>query len=215
MPTLSIDSIEVSDKVAGTATLTVTRSGAVYAASTVNFKSVPGSAEAGSDYSTVTGSISFAAGQTVAKIQIPILTAPQTQANVEKLETFTVVLSDPTDAIITNGTGTVSITADPVLPTLSIGNAEVSDKQAGNVSITVTRTGDLTAPSTVAYKTVAIPGSAQAGSDYTETTGTVTFAAGSSTAIILVPILANTTPLTALNRAGLGNLDSRLSGFSA
>jgi len=44
LPTLAIDSVTVTDKAAGTATLTITRTGAVYAPSTVTYKTVGGSA---------------------------------------------------------------------------------------------------------------------------------------------------------------------------
>ena len=54
------------------------------------------------------------------------------------------------------------------------------------MDFTVTRTGDLTAPLTVAYTTEA--GTAQPNTDFTPTTGTTTFASGSATATIGIPI---------------------------
>src|SRR5262249_17012384 len=45
-----------------------------------------------------------------------------------------------------------------------------------------------------------VSGTATAGSDFTASTGAVTFAVGQTTATISIPVLANTTPLTAVNR---------------
>ncbi len=76
--------------------------------------------------------------------------------------------------------------------TLSIANASAIEPVPGgseNMIFTATRTGDLTAPLTVGYTTVA--GTAQPTTDYTPETGTTTFAAGSTTATIAIPIFGN------------------------
>jgi hypothetical protein len=73
--------------------------------------------------------------------------------------------------------------------TLSIATANVIEPGAGgtaNMDFTVTRSGDLGSQLTVGYTTVA--GSAQANVDFTPTTGTTTFAYGSSTALIRIPV---------------------------
>ena len=57
------------------------------------------------------------------------------------------------------------------------------------MDFTVTRTGDLTSQITVGYTTVA--GTAQPNTDFTPTTGTTTFASGSATATIAIPIFGN------------------------
>lgn len=58
---------------------------------------------------------------------------------------------------------------------------------AGSVTITVNRTGNTTGTSTVAYATS--NGSAVAGTDYTATSGTLTFAAGQTSRTFAVPII--------------------------
>jgi hypothetical protein len=75
---------------------------------------------------------------------------------------------------------------------LSIADASAIEPAPGGTTImnfTVTRSGDLTSPLTVGYTTIA--GTAQAGTDFTPETGTTTFAAGSDTATIAIPILGN------------------------
>ncbi len=76
--------------------------------------------------------------------------------------------------------------------TLSIADASTIEPSPGgtaNMVFTVTRTGDLTAPLTVGYTTVA--DTAQPGADFTPETGIATFAAGSATATIAIPIFGN------------------------
>ncbi len=177
LPTLSINSVTVSDTSPGTATLTVTRSGAVYAPSTVSFSSGNGSANAGSDYSGVTGTISFAANQTTASISIPILanTTPLKFSNQEGVETFTVTLTGATDATITNGVGTVTIAADPVVGQATFSVSDGGGGEGGSASVTITRGGDTQGEVSVDYSTA--DGSA-GGSDYSGGGGTLVFAAG-------------------------------------
>ncbi|PYS63737.1 MAG: hypothetical protein DMF74_09040 [Acidobacteria bacterium] len=57
----------------------------------------------------------------------------------------------------------------------------------GSVTIAVTRTGDVSAPTSVDYATS--DGTATAGSDYTATSGTLTFAAGELSKTISIPII--------------------------
>ena len=192
LPTLAIGSVTVSDTAANTAVLTVTRTGDVTAASSVNFQTVAGTAQAGSDFTGATGTVQFAAGQTTTTISIPILanSTPLTFANREGAETFTVVLSGVTDATITQDTGTVTIAADlPVgLATFSISSAQVAEGQSA--TITVTRAGDLAGQVTVDYATVG--GSATSGADFTPSSGTLTFAAGETTKTITLSTIKDT-----------------------
>lgn len=76
--------------------------------------------------------------------------------------------------------------------TLAIADASVVEPGPGgsvNMTFVVTRTGDLTAPATVNYTTVA--GTAQPNTDFTPTTGIANFAAGAATASIIIPVLGN------------------------
>ncbi len=63
------------------------------------------------------------------------------------------------------------------------------DKAAGKFTVTITRTGGVSASATVAYATSG--GNAVAGIDFTPTSGVVTFAPAQSSATITVPILNN------------------------
>jgi len=76
-------------------------------------------------------------------------------------------------------------------PTLSIHDVNVTEGNNGtkNATFIVTRSGDLTNPTTIDYATS--NGTATAGSDYTATSGTLTFAANEATKTISVAILGD------------------------
>ena len=73
---------------------------------------------------------------------------------------------------------------------LSIADASIKQPSSGEEALefTVTRSGFLGFPITVPYATA--NGTATSGSDYTETTGSLSFAADASTATISVPVLS-------------------------
>ena len=81
--------------------------------------------------------------------------------------------------------------APPILPTLSIADVVVTE---GNAATTTTFTVTLSAAAagavTVSYATA--DGTATAGSDYTATSGTLSFAAGETTKTITVAIAGDT-----------------------
>src|SRR5205814_7943143 len=67
--------------------------------------------------------------------------------------------------------------------------AEPAGTGTTNMDFTVTRSGFLNSQITVGFTTVA--GTAQANTDFTPTTGTVTFTPGSTTQHILIPVHGN------------------------
>ena len=73
-------------------------------------------------------------------------------------------------------------------PSIAVGDQTVTEGDSGTTtaSFTVTRSGDTSGVSTVQYATE--DGTATAGSDYSETTGLVTFAAGDATETITVDV---------------------------
>ncbi|HWB50586.1 MAG TPA: Calx-beta domain-containing protein [Stellaceae bacterium] len=86
---------------------------------TVRYSTANGTAAAGSDYAAVSGTLSFAAGETSKTIAVAIAG----DAVVEADETFTVVLSDASGATIARGTATGTIANDDVQPPPPTGGA--------------------------------------------------------------------------------------------
>lgn len=113
-PTLSIADASVVEGDAGSRLmrLTVTLSRAATGTVTVDFATANGTATAGSDYAGRGGTLRFAAGETIATIEVPLLGDTQVEAD----ETFAVRLKDPTGATIADGTGTATITNDDAAP---------------------------------------------------------------------------------------------------
>ena len=88
---------------------------------------------------------------------------------------------------------TITITPDDGLPTLSINDVTIAEGNTGttNAVFTVTRSGTASQTITVNYATA--NGTATAGSDFTNTTGTLTFATNETTKTISIPITGDTT----------------------
>lgn len=88
-----------------------------------------------------------------------------------------------------NGSGDVP---SPVLPTLSVADATITEGDSGSAQLTfnVTLSQAATGPVTVGYATA--DGSATAGSDYTARTGTLTFAAGETSKTVSVAVAGDT-----------------------
>src|SRR5262249_31984652 len=88
--------------------------------------------------------------------------------------------------------GTAVGTSPPVLPSLSVADASVAEANSGthDLAFTVSLSAAATAPVTVAYATS--NGAARAGSDYTATSGPLTFAAGETSKMVHVQVTGDT-----------------------
>ena len=132
------------------------------------------------DFTATTGTLSFAPGQTVKNIVVPI----SNDTAAEVAERFTVTLSTPVNATIADGTGTVVIGANDaaavVAPGISLGADTVAGEADGYLDVPIT----LSAPSSTAVSVVYSFANMTAvnGVDYTCTTqscfGTLIFAPG-------------------------------------
>ena len=91
---------------AGSVVVNVTRSGNTSSASTINYATTNGSAIQPSDYTSTSGSLQFAAGETLKTFIIPIVD----DALIEGNETINVVLSSPDSGAIEGAPFTSTIT---------------------------------------------------------------------------------------------------------
>jgi len=191
-PTLSIADVALSEGNSGTtnAVFTVTLSAASTSAVTVNYATADGTATTASgDYVAGSGTLTFPAGTTTQTISVPI----NGDTTYENNETFTVALSAPSGATLAKGSATGTINNDDAAPTLAINNVNAAEGNSGtkNFTFTVTLTGATEVPVTVAYATA--NDTATAGSDYTATSGTLTFAPSDIAKAINVPVIGDTT----------------------
>ena len=195
LPKLSINSFKINEGNAGegttTATFTVSLSAASGIATTVNYTTTNGTAMAGSDYISASGTLTFAPGET--QKTIPVTVNGDTMF--ENNEAFTVNLSGEDGAVVTRRVGTATLVNDDAKPTLSIDNVAVTENPSGaTATFTVHLSAASGLPTTVRYGTV--NGTARAGRDYTRTSGSLGIAAGLTEATITVPILYNPSLVT-------------------
>ena len=185
-PSLTIADVTVSEA-AGTATMTVSLSAVSGKDISVAYATSDGTAAAGSDYTSTSGTLSITAGNSSGTFTVPITSDSTDENN----ETITVTISSPTNASISDATASLTITDDDAAPSLSIADAASSDESAASTSLTVSLSAASAKTITVDYATS--DGTATAGSDYTATSGTLTFAAGDTSKTIDVAVLGDTT----------------------
>ena len=173
---------------AGTQQIPVSLSVAAAGPVTVQYAVTGGTATAGADFITTSGTLTFAAGETVQSIPLTILD----DSIIENSETVILTLSNPVNAALgTLSTHTFTITDDD-LPVVSIVANDPDASEAGldPGQFTISRTGPTTGSLAV---TLARSGTATNGTDYTSisasTPFTFTIPAGAVSAVInIVPI---------------------------
>lgn len=192
-PSLSISDAVVNEGNVGSTNVSfqVTLSAASSQTVTVAYRTSNSGATAGSDYQAKTGTLTFAPGQTSQPIDITVFG----DRTPEYTEQFQVILSDSTNAFLNDPVGFGTITDDE--PTVSI-EGDVYGPEGNSGTTTFTFTINLSAkydaPVTVNYSTADLtsdeeywygPG-ATAGDDYVAKSGSVTIAAGQTSATVNV-----------------------------
>ena len=167
------------------AAFTITLSTAASQPVSVSYATQDGTATAGADYEARSGQVVFAAGATTKRVVVVIVS----DTVVEPDEAFALNLSGAVNAIIVDAAGGGLIRNDDqaVVPTLSIDDVTVREKESGQVAVfTVTLSSNPGQTVTVAYETA--DGTAAEPGDYTARAGALTFAPGSLTQTIEVPV---------------------------
>lgn len=186
------------------ANFTVSLSAASEKPISVQFAFEAGTATANTDYANFAGTLDFPAGTVSRPIQISL----GGDTTFEPDETFFANLSNPSNATISDGQGQATITNDDPQPTISIAassfRTEGAASTAGNASFEVRLSNPSYQTITVAYATA--NGAATAGSDYTATSGSLTFNPGETTKTINVEVIGDNTD--ELNETFLVNLTS-------
>lgn len=150
---------------------------------TVDYSTADGTARAGEDYGAVSGTLTFAAGQTKREIRIPILN----DGFCEGPEECVVHLRNLSGSASLGLSNCVLVIADNDLGMSFASATATANERSGEVVLTVLRQDDGTGPMTVDYATA--DQSARAGEDHTAVSGSLTFPAGSTQQQIRVPIL--------------------------
>ncbi len=157
-----------------TSTLTVSEGTAVPLIA--SYATGGGSATAGADYTAMSGTVLLTSGSQT--FNVPIIDDTASEPD----ETFDVVLSGPGIA----QTATLTIRSnDPLVALIAATYSGSEIRGTALVTVTLNQADVMTA--TVAYATA--DGTARAGSDYTATSGTLTFAPGQTSKTISIAVL--------------------------
>jgi glucose/arabinose dehydrogenase len=162
----------------GKAIINLVREDGSQGAATVTYRTIQETATDGSDYTgTQTGVVTFADGQTTARIEVPILD----DLTPEGSEIFGVSLGSGNGAAVgLIRTAAVTIVDNDANATYTIDQAEYSAQEGdAKAIIAVKRGGSTVGSGSVRLKTS--DGTAVAGSDYTAIDRIITFADGEST----------------------------------
>lgn len=149
----------------------------------VDFATSDLTATNGLDYTATNGTLSFAAGEKVKLFTVPIFN----DGLKESSKTFRVTLSNPTNQVLGSPiTATITVLDNDPGVQFTKNQLWIHENE-GNIQLTVTRGNDgLVGVFTVDYATT--NGTATAGSDYTETNGTLEFAVGEMMKSFAVPV---------------------------
>ena len=189
VPRIAIADATVREGDSGTRDLsfTVTLSQATTNTVTVAYGTADGTAKAGQDYIAQSGTLTFAPGETSRTINVKVAG----DTTVESNETLKINLTSPSGATIATASASGTIVNDDAR--ISVADATVTEGNSGttNLAFTVTLSAAASGPVTVAYTTSDV--SARAGQDYAVRSGTLTFAPGETSKVVLVPVTGDTT----------------------
>jgi hypothetical protein len=186
IPAVHIDDMAVTEGHTGTraATFTVSLSIPSGQPVTVDYATASGTATGGTDYQSVSGTLTFAPGETTKTVSVPV--------NGDRLgepdETLIVNLSHPTNSYVADGQAVGTILDDE--PHISITDVAKAEGKKGRTTLfvfTVTLSAAYDQPVTMSFATT--DGSARAYSgDYVAKSGTLTFAPGETTKTITIEV---------------------------
>ncbi|WP_375500949.1 PA14 domain-containing protein [uncultured Nostoc sp.] len=173
---------------ADSVTITLLRTGDLSSTSSIKYATLAGTATAGVDYGSEgtesAGTLIFASGQSSRQISIPINDDSLAEAD----ETFSFVIDQPEGATL-GLQRTLGITIqDNDRSSLDFSKPVVNEGD-GTATVTVTRGNTLGAAS---LDYITVDGTAKAGSDYHDVSGTLSFAAGQASKTISI-VLKNDT----------------------
>ncbi|MCC7370236.1 MAG: CSLREA domain-containing protein [Chloroflexi bacterium] len=210
-PALSIANVQQAEGASGSAAMTFTvsltpgslQTITVQYATSDNTATSGISCGVGVDYVPASGALTFSPTET--SKQIPVTMCGDLLS--EPDETFTVTLSNPTNALLGQATATGTIQDDDVTQTVSVGTPQLTLNADGTGTATIpvnVATSNLTSaavaasaagrPSAAAAQTVTVSyttqdGTAKANVDYLPISGTLTFAPGDSQKTVAVTVL--------------------------
>ncbi|MDA9212550.1 hypothetical protein N9O84_02430, partial [Gammaproteobacteria bacterium] len=183
IPDITISSSTTSES-SGSASISLALSNPFNQEVILNYSTSDDTAEASSDYTASTGTITFAPSETTKSISLDIIDDDIFEVD----ETFNVnfTLGATSLGNLVNDTASITISDDDDAPVFGIAGANVKEED-GTASITITKTNPVQMDITVNYATA--DGTALAGLDYVDVNDSVTFAANETQKTISISII--------------------------
>lgn len=167
----------------GSITFTVTKTNATALVHAVNYATSSGSATQGTDYTGASGTLTFATGDTSKTFTVNTIS----DSIYEATETFAATLSAATNgAVLGTSTATGAINNYGTSPPSFSVNSPTAIVESQPITFTVTRTGGSGSTHNISYATA--NGTAIAGTNYTATSGTLSFPASEGNATQTVTV---------------------------
>jgi len=154
----------------------------------VSYATANNSAQAPSDYAATSGVVTFLPGVTSQTVTVQVAA----DLALESLENFYVNLSNAVNCSLGDAQGLGFIQNDDVQGSLSIDDLSYPEGSGGQTPFAFTVTLSPPSASTVTVQFATANGTAIAGQDYVSGSGTVTFAAGETTKLVTVNVIADT-----------------------
>ncbi|WP_083554505.1 Calx-beta domain-containing protein [Paracoccus sp. SM22M-07] len=196
LPVLSVESGSHVEGFYNYIEFTIRLSAPASDAVTVGYQATPQTTGWEDLYSTLSGTVTFEAGETVKSVTV----RAQHEGNDETDEAFIFELRDPQGA--TFGGNVESLTTIGWIRdddgsvvnnrALAVSDLVVNEASGGKAVFTVSLSESFATTQSFAYQTD--NGSAKAGSDYVSQTGTITFLAGQTEAVVEVDLINNAAP---------------------
>jgi uncharacterized delta-60 repeat protein len=169
--------------------ITVTRLNGSTGAVTVNYATTSGgTATPGNDYTTTSGTLSFANGETSKSFSVPILNdlPPVFEGN----ETVNLTLSNPTGGATLGipSTAVLTIVDGETQPIIRVSDRSLNEGNMGATPFNFTASLTYASTQTISVAYATAPGTATSGSDYIAASGTLTFNPGETSKNIPVNV---------------------------
>lgn len=155
----------------------------------VSFHTVERSARSGIDFVAVSGRFVFRAGTKERIVRVPVLD----DALDEATEHFLLRIHDARGASVIDRSGKVALLDDDPAPTMSVGDASVTEPTSGSTTLSFPVTLSARSGRTISVSYVVTAGSATSGSDYvaSPTSGQLVLSAGATFGSVSVSVLSD------------------------
>ncbi len=171
----------------GAITVTATLDNAVQGGFTVDASTSGGTATAGTDYTPVSSETLTFTG-TAGETQTFTVT-PTPDTDPENNETINIALSNLISGLAVDITDEAVVTIDDDdASQVSVSDASMAEGETGTTNLDFTISLDKAGPAAITVDYATADNTAEAGSDYTATSGTVTFAAGETSKTVSVAV---------------------------